>query len=345
MTSSVDGDRIIVWQHRPRRFTIQAAVERARNLMVVPTRRLTDPRLVVLGNQKAGTSVVAAAIGEAIGERYRIDLPIERLAPTYLRHSVTGPRYPEALLHRSRNRVRAAVVKEPSLTFWWRELATQWPSAHVVFVVRHPLDNIRSILDRLGLLPVTAGGISTADRSVTLPFPWLHLARLEDAPLAEHPIATTLDDVVANLGRRWRLCAEAAAAGAEAGHTILRYEDFLDAPDRAMAALGLPDAPAAILDRPFQPRGANRDRDPADLLRPWVAELWPDIAPLAERLGYSADRKTAPIRRTPEPTKPPDLTTGTVHRDAPARPQADTGPSGVVEPIERARSSGKGAWT
>lgn len=334
------GARPVVGAARPPRFAVQAAVEHAYNRLLRSSGR-AEPSVVVLGNQKAGTSFVAAAIGRALDVDYQIDLPIERYDPTHRRRDPTADGYADHLLDRSRRRVASPVVKEPSLTFWWRQMANRWPAARIVVVVRDPLDNIRSTLDRLDLLAVSG---DPARPLPPVPYPWLDLLELADTPDGRRPVAT-LDEVVANLGRRWTRCAEAAVAASAAGHDVIRYEDLRADLTGSLASLGLPPAPQSVLEQQHQPAGRNRHGRAADLLAPWASELLSQIAPLAARFGYSADRRSAPIRRIPEPNNPLDLAPRPSRRATTETSLAGTRPDGVVELNDPAGSSGKGAWT
>ncbi len=87
----------------------------------------------------------------------------------------------------------ADIVKEPNLTFAAPALMEHFGVSRAVFVIRHPHDNIRSILDRLKL----PGNLSALDTSrVKANRTWRSL-------LAGHDLDLPPDHYVTTLARRW----------------------------------------------------------------------------------------------------------------------------------------------
>lgn len=105
--------------------------------------------ILVLGNQKSGTSAIAALLGEATGLTYTID--VFCFFGDAERKLLEGEVDFDAFVERACFRFSRDIVKEPSFIAFYDELTSRFSSAAFVFVVRNPVDNIRSILDRLNL--------------------------------------------------------------------------------------------------------------------------------------------------------------------------------------------------
>src|SRR5205085_6773705 len=99
--------------------------------------------------QKSGTSAIAALLGAATGLRAEIAVPgaWEPCLIPLLRHEVPISKF----LRRNALAFSAPIVKEPCLTFIAPRLLDYFPAAQAVFIVREPFQNIRSMLDRLGI--------------------------------------------------------------------------------------------------------------------------------------------------------------------------------------------------
>ncbi|MDJ0706022.1 MAG: sulfotransferase [Leptolyngbyaceae cyanobacterium MO_188.B28] len=101
-----------------------------------------------MGNQKSGTSAIAALLAKLTGLSATLDLKNEFPIPTYpqiLQGQLPFSQFRQNYeLDFSRN-----IVKEPNLTLLYPELAESFPESKFVFILRDPRDNIRSILNRL----------------------------------------------------------------------------------------------------------------------------------------------------------------------------------------------------
>lgn len=114
----------------------------ARNVQINP-----NP-ILLLGNQKSGTSAIAALLAEMTGLSATVDLRKEVKTPTY--HRVVQGKLPfSKFIKLNKLDFSRDIVKEPNLTLLYQELVKYFPKAKFVFVLRDPRDNIRSILNRL----------------------------------------------------------------------------------------------------------------------------------------------------------------------------------------------------
>src|SRR5690606_37975827 len=103
--------------------------------------------IFILGNQKTGTSAIAALLGEATGNPYTIDVfcHLGDLQRRLFNRELTFRQF----IVRSKDFFSKKIVKEPSFTFFYDELRREFPEATFVLIVRDPHENVRSILNRL----------------------------------------------------------------------------------------------------------------------------------------------------------------------------------------------------
>ena len=219
---------------------------------------LHEKPIFVLGNQKSGTSAIAGLLGRACGLTASLDMRLEGTRPLF--HRVVAGAVPfERYMRVNRWEFSHAIVKEPNLTLLHPQIVAAFPDSPVVFVVRDPRDNIRSVLNRLAI---------PGD-----------LARLEERHRAEvnagwalvldgHWLGLEGEHYIEQLAARWVHCARVYLENVQRMH-LCRYEDFMADKLEALRALARPLGLAMVndvrdeLDRPFQPSG-DRSVDPAD---------------------------------------------------------------------------------
>jgi hypothetical protein len=221
--------------------------ERLRALAARP-----HPRPVfVFGNQKSGTTAIAALLAAATGRRATLDFAgaTEPFIGKLLRRETTLDEFVRA----NAWAFSADIVKEPNLTFAAPALMEHFGVARAVFVIRHPHDNIRSILDRLKL----PGDLARLDVAQ------VKANRTWRSALAGSDIGLKPDHYVATLARRWLRAAE-IFQGARENFELITYRDFKSDKPKAIArlaqALNMDAAHdiAPFAERPFQPRGNPR---------------------------------------------------------------------------------------
>jgi len=225
----------------------RGAILLARNLLATP-----HPHPVfVLGNQKSGTSAIAALLGMMTGRPATVDLRRE-IGKQYYKRIVNGERSFGSLVRRNRLDFSRAIVKEPNLTLFFDELRSCFPESKFVFVVREPHQNLRSILDRLAI----SGDLPALERQ--------HMTQVD--PGSELVLDGRWigidggDHYIDRLCARWNRCVE-VYLGARDQLLLVRYEDFqrskLECLEALAAGLGLPVRTdvRASLDHPFQKQG------------------------------------------------------------------------------------------
>jgi hypothetical protein len=185
----------------------------------------------VLGNQKSGTSAIAHLLADYGGLSKTVDIP-ESWWPT-LKDLLSGTLRLVDFAQRYKHRFSSDLIKEPNFTFLYSQLKELHPKGAFVFIIRDPRDNIRSLLNRVGV-PGNVESIEHA--SLRIPNNWRPLF---DADLwaleAEHYIEI--------LAARWNRAADVYLEYPDE-MILIRYEDFVadktGAIERLARDLGLP---------------------------------------------------------------------------------------------------------
>lgn len=231
--------------------------------------RVHPAPVFVLGNQKSGTTAIAALLASRTKSAVTIDIFVRCRDPALaalLTKEVTLAEF----VQRHKMHFCTSVIKEPSLTFFYRELREYFPRARFCWIVRDPRDNIRSILNRLKV----PGDLDTLDDSYLAGYPPDRGWRLIlDGTL----FGTAGRNYIETLARRWNRAAQ-LASDHRAEICMLRYEDFSqdksDSITRLARSVGL-EPVHDITDEvniQYQPRG-NREVRWIDFFGPQNLEL------------------------------------------------------------------------
>jgi hypothetical protein len=248
------------------RRRVRAEVGRAGAVARIPVSRVNPEPRFILGNQRSGTTAVAALLAEATGESAALDLSREVFDPQFdrLRSGTLGL---DEHVGRNRFSYSRTIIKEPHLTPFVDDLRARFPHGRFAVVVREPGDNLRSLFDYLEVAgDAGRAAFASARRYRTFKSwrlvvdgDWLGLEG--ETPLEQ-------------MAQRWNLCADAYLRYPDTT-VLLRYEDFVadrQAATRALAeGLGLfalPGWGAVAASRSFQPAGVHRDRPPEDFFGP-----------------------------------------------------------------------------
>ncbi|MFK8164804.1 MAG: hypothetical protein AB8H12_20325 [Lewinella sp.] len=212
----------------------------------------TEAPVFVLGNQKSGTSAIAALLARACGLSYDIDIGGFRV-PEYDALYEDRRRLPELIRSRAAIEFSKGLVKEPNLTFLLPEIRSLHPRSRLVFVVRDPRANIRSTLNRLKI-PGDLPSINPAE--------YPELSPMWQAILYNKWVGNPDRDLnyIGRAAERWQIATDLFFGAGEA-ITPIRYEDFrvdkLTAIHNLADALNLPVVAdvTKLLDVQFQPAG------------------------------------------------------------------------------------------
>lgn len=268
---------------RPRTSLVSRLARVARRA----TARVPDAPVFVVGNQKSGTSAVAGLLGLATDLPACIDLPRANRRRMYLPLHA-GEFGMDRFIALNRESFAHPIVKEPNLTPFLGPLLERFPRSPVVFVVRDPRDNLRSILQRLDL-PGDAEDLP-AERIAATPGSW-------PLVLDGRWLGIAGDTAIEQLAGRWSHLVDVWRFFRDRIE-LLRYEDFMrdrrGCIESLAGRLGLEVRSdiAGEVDRPFQPRGdasvgwrtffgqRNLDRIIADCRRGM------------EELGYDSEKES-----------------------------------------------------
>lgn len=208
--------------------------------------------VLIIGMPKSGTTAVAKLFGACSGLTVCSD-PFNQLDQRgieFRKELFSNKISLEQLWRRHRTSFSGEVVKDPNFPLMMDQLLTFRPEAKKVFLIRNPYQNIRSILNRLGI----PGHQDQIDSSSGIPKTWSFLLTGSTPSM---PGASYIE----RLAWRWRVSTEGYLDHKEQC-ILIRYEDFNQNKVESIKSLvkecGL--APRNIIehlvDHQFQPKGA-----------------------------------------------------------------------------------------
>lgn len=108
--------------------------------------------ILVLGNPKAGTTVIASLLGKATNQDVGID-PFYHIENSLLvrQKMEEGQISFKDLVYQNKCLFSNKIIKDPYFIFILDDVLDLFPQSEFIFISRDPRDNIRSILNRLNL--------------------------------------------------------------------------------------------------------------------------------------------------------------------------------------------------
>lgn len=212
-----------------------------------------NPRHLIFGVQKSGTSVIANTL--AYCSKQSLTLDHKNLWPILTTPKSERFEFIERQFRMHPITLGSTFLKEPCMTLF-PELFAQFRTETCLLVIRDPLQTARSILDRLGV-PIDAETINLD----SIPPAWQGL--FIRSSNSETPFIRLIE--------YWRMCMENDFWG-RSNVIIIQYEDFIRNPEDEVASIlnrlnMTKKRPAShIINVQVQPRGANRERDVADMI-------------------------------------------------------------------------------
>jgi hypothetical protein len=205
--------------------------------------------VIVLGNQKSGTTAIAALLALHTDSSVALDLP--GIHGSLKVRMKSGEVPFQRFLRGNASELSRDIIKEPNLTFFYHELKEAFPDARYLMIVRDPRQNIRSILNRLNL----PGNLESLDDETIASIPRIWRVDIEGRWLGL--LGTNYVEILA---ARWNLAADVYLKHRRE-MLLVRYEDF-DAAKAAVIAdlarrLHLPAVRnvSAAVDTQYQNRG------------------------------------------------------------------------------------------
>lgn len=245
----------------------RAELHRVGAVCAAPLSRVNPEPRFVLGNQRSGTTAIAALLADVTGASAELDLTREVFSPTFdlLR---SGEMTIDGHVRRNRASYSRTIIKEPHLTPFLDELRAYFPAARFALVVRDPRDNIRSLYDYLEIPGDQADPQLTRSRRVAR---WKSWRMVVDGGWLDLDGRKGLE----HLAHRWNLCADVYLDNRDRV-VLVRYEDFVRDRLGLVRSLGRsldlgPGSAHVTADdavRPFQPRGSHRDDSPEAFFGP-----------------------------------------------------------------------------
>ncbi len=199
--------------------------KKAKNLDEFVGKLEVSKPIVVLGNQKTGSTAIAALLAEATGQSVTLDLQraIQDVGwQLCVKYGVTNF---DEIVYRYKEDFSRTIIKEPSLTYFYKEMVDLIPSAKFVFIQRNPYQNIRSILNRLKI-PGNLAHIRYDDWPELQRTPVWRLAL--DSSWLGRPQGTYIE----GMAHRWDIAAR-TCLDAKNDFISIKYEEFIK--DKRMA--------------------------------------------------------------------------------------------------------------
>lgn len=193
---------------------LKALHQKNKHLIEERLAKINRSPIIVLGNQKSGTSAIAHLVADYGGLTKTVDIP-ESWWPV-LRDLLLGDMSLQKFANQHKAYFAKDVIKEPNLTFLYPQLNHLCPDASYVFVVRDPKANIRSLLNRLGL----PGDMKTLELDK------FNLPELLSNIFNGDVWGTTAHHYIDILSRRWNRAVDLYLDNQEK-MILIRYEDFI----------------------------------------------------------------------------------------------------------------------
>jgi len=215
--------------------------------------KLNPSPIFILGNEKSGTSAIAALLGEATDQTYAIDVPsiykqenLERI----VRKEIDLESF---ILQYSKIEFSKQIIKEPSFTWFYPQLKSIFPDSKFVFIVRDPRTNIRSMLNRMDL----KGNLKKPSNQNLdhLPIEW-------QKTINNRWLGIESENYIESLSKRWNKAVSVYLENKE-DFVLIKYEEFLKNKKQSIVdlsdQLSLKSSSSIddLIDLPFQPKGDN----------------------------------------------------------------------------------------
>lgn len=218
-------------------------------------KKKVNPKILVSGMPKSGTTAILKLLAEStgltsgndpfyqldvLGVSFREDLYAERLSLS-------------DLIRKNPAAFSGDVLKDPNFPFWTKDLKELFPTSKCVHLVRHPADNIRSILDRLNM---NGSGDDEQIRKLGINGTWRSV--LDGA----NP-SINGENHIERLAKRWCRAIEGIPP-IDSNNLVIKYEDFTKAKQDVIESIvahfgfDVKRDVGKIVDVQFQPKGKSK---------------------------------------------------------------------------------------
>lgn len=217
--------------------------------------------LFILGNQKSGTTAVAALLAIATKKSVALDLP-EMNEPIISWAYREDSDFKTIIKYYLSPAFAKNIIKEPGLTLLFeKKIQNLYPNSPKIFIVRHPLQNIRSQLDWVKY----PGDLDTFDiKKAELTPERLRVFNNEGQDFGA--------DYIRILAQRWCDMADVYLRNQE-DMILVKYEDFIQKKSTYIASLAaklnweIVHDISSEANTEFQPKGKNQSKEPIDFFK------------------------------------------------------------------------------
>lgn len=214
-----------------------------------------EKKILILGNQKTGSTAIADLIAKRSNSSVMLDIKNVLSDPSWLLEQRYGLVDFSRFLFQNRSEFTPKILKEPSLTFFYPQLLNYFPNAGYAFIIRNPLENIRSILNRLKI-PGDLDEINMED--------WPELSYMPTWKLALDStwLGCPKGNYIEALAYRWNVAANVYLENKDKMY-LIKYEAFLKdkkgVVDSACHYLGLEPVAdiSGFIDKQYQIKGSS----------------------------------------------------------------------------------------
>ena len=234
-------------------FSINSIIYQLRCINITPTK---NP-IFILGNQKSGTSAIAYLLGKLTNNKTAIDLYYSGFHYSHFLKWKNQEITTSQFINTNRLDFSSKIIKEPHLSVFYNELKQEFTESKFIMIIRNPLDNIRSILDRLNI----DGNKKNLDE--------------EDKKKIFHSwnllfnntwIQGNRKQYIEVLAERWNIISEIFLENKN-NMTLIKYEEFLENKTEKInelcdkMKLNKENDISKYLDIQFQPKGGKKEID------------------------------------------------------------------------------------
>jgi hypothetical protein len=211
----------------------------------------SDP-IFITGNQKSGTSAIVSLLGMATEKSYIVDI-FFRMG-LYEHNLLNNKKMFNDLLLDGGVYFDKEIIKEPDFIFFIKEITANFPNSPIVFIIRDPFSNIRSILNRLNMSPEVAQNTKSVKGFIIKNNPLWNL-------LFDKRMPYTGGNFFEMLVNRWLFAIKEIEKIPQDKAVVVKYEDFLEDKLKFITLLAenlnisITKDVTAKLDFSFQPRG------------------------------------------------------------------------------------------
>jgi len=116
-------------------------------------KNIDDDKIFLVGPQKSGTTAIAALLARATNQKPTLDFSVRQYVYRDFWNAVDGELLFSDFVAKHACEFSGRIVKEPNLSLVVSEVRRSFPGSRMLAIVRHPLDTIRSVCNRLGCNP------------------------------------------------------------------------------------------------------------------------------------------------------------------------------------------------